>query len=109
MRDNTYTLRYLPLFYDELDNAVSHIAYHLMNPSAALNLLDEVEAAVLKRLHDGPESFEPVPSRKDRANLYYRIYVKKYIVYYVVLDEHDIKIMEVRRFLHSLENRVQKI
>ncbi len=109
MLDEGYTLRYLPLFYDELDKAVSHIAYELTNPDAALNLLDEVEAAILNRLHSGPESFEPVLSKKDRVNPYYRIYVKRYVIYYVVLRENDKKIMEIRRFLHSLENREQKI
>ena len=109
MLNDTYTLRYLPLFYDELDNAVSHIAYELMNPDAALNLLDEVESAIMNRLQSSPDSFEPVPSKKDRVHLYYRIYVKKYVVYYVVLEEDGKKIMEVRRFLHALENRAQKI
>ena len=109
MLNDAYTLRYLPLFYDELDNAVSHIAYELMSPDAARNLLDEVEDAILKRLQSGPESFEPVPSQKDRSTPYYRIYVKRYVIYYVVLTEHDKKIMEVRRFLHALENRAKKI
>lgn len=109
MQNDSYTLRYLPLFYDELDNAISHIAYKLMNPDSALNLLDEVESAILNRLQNCPESFEPVPSKKDRLHPYYRIYVKRYVIYYVVFEEHGQKIMEVRRFLHAREDRMQKI
>ena len=55
MRKNKYTLRYLPLFLDELDHNVSYIAFNLKNPVAANTLLDEVEAAILKRLEDGVE------------------------------------------------------
>ena len=99
MRKNKYTLRYLPLFLDELDHNVSYIAFNLNNPVAANTLLDEVEAAILKRLEDGPDKFETVYSRKERKTPYYRIYVKNYVVYYVLLEEHGKKIMEVRRFL----------
>ena len=104
-----YDLRYLPLFYEELDRDISHIAIKLKNPDAANNLLDSVESAIMKRLKDGPESFEQVYSRKSRKHPYYRIYVRNYIIYYVVLEERGRKIMEVRRFMHSLEDRDNKI
>ena len=109
MRVDTYELRYLPLFYDELDKAVSYIAENLFNPAAANTLLDEVESAIMNRLHEGPESFEPVLSRKDREHPYYRIYVKNYIIYYVIIQLGNKKIMEVRRFLHTLEDRDRKL
>ncbi len=38
-----YDLRYLPLFYEELDRDISHIAIKLKNPDAANNLLDSVD------------------------------------------------------------------
>ena len=104
-----HDLRYLPLFYEELDRDVSYIAIKLKNPDAVNNLLDEVESAIMKRLKDGPESFEQLYSRKSRKNPYYRIYIKNYIIYYVILEEHGRKIMEVRRFMHSLEDRDNKI
>lgn len=108
MLSETYELRYLPLFYEELNERVSYIAFILENPGAANNLMDDVESAILKRLEEGPAIFEPVPSRKDRVP-YYRIYVKNYVIYYVVLEENGKKIMEVRRFLHTLEDRDHKI
>ena len=109
MLNDTYGLRYLPLFYEELTHDVSYIACQFNNISAAGRLLDEVERAIQKRLEDGPEIFEAVPSKKDREHPYYRIYVKNYIVYYVVLEEAGKKIMEVRRFLHNREDRDRKI
>ena len=109
MRKNTYALRYLPLFYEELEHDISYIASDLKNPGSALVLLDEVEAAILKRLDDGPEIFEKVPSHKKRAVPYYRIYVRNYIIYYVVLEENGKKIMEVRRFRNAREDRTKDI
>ncbi|MCR5024110.1 MAG: type II toxin-antitoxin system RelE/ParE family toxin [Lachnospiraceae bacterium] len=108
MLNETHELRYLPLFYEELDERVSYIAFNLENPVAANNLMDDVESAILKRLEEGPSIFEPVPSQKNRVP-YYRIYVKNYVIYYVVLEENGKKIMEVRRFLHTLEDRDHKI
>lgn len=54
MLDEKYELRYLPLFYEELDRDTSYIAFNLGNPDAANNLLDKVAEAILKRLEDGP-------------------------------------------------------
>ena len=45
-------------------------------------------------------------SRKKRENPYYRIYVKNYVIYYVVIPNgRNKKIMEVRRILHGLQDR----
>ena len=109
MQKNKYELRFLPLFYEEFDHAVSYIAFKLQNPDAANRLIDDVENAVQQRLADGPEMFEPVPSRRDRLHPYYRIYVKNFIIYYVVLEEDGKKIMEARRFMHALEDSNNKI
>ena len=105
MRKKRYELRYLPLFFEELDHDISYIAFELKNKNAANRLLDEVEASILKRLEDGPVSFETVYSRRNRKNPYYRIYVRKYVIYYVILEEHGKHIMEMRRFLHAREDR----
>ena len=51
------------------------------------------------------QAFEPYYSMKERRYPYYRIYVKNFIIYYVVIDdEGDDKIMEVRRFLYNGQN-----
>lgn len=109
MLNDEYELSYLPLFYEEFNKRIDYIASNLGNPEAANDLVDAVEAAILKRLEDGPEIFEKVTSHKDRKHPYYRIYVKNYIIYYVVIKEDGKKIMEVRHFLHSLEDRDNKV
>ncbi|MCR5598719.1 MAG: type II toxin-antitoxin system RelE/ParE family toxin [Lachnospiraceae bacterium] len=104
-----YTLRYLPLFYDDLEEQVAYISDVLLNPSAANDLLDSVEKAILDRLPNA-ESYEKYHSRKERKYPYYRIYVKEYTIYYVVIPAgHGKKIMEVRRILHNLQDRDQYI
>ena len=100
-----YKLRYLPLFYEDLESKILYIAEILENPQAAGKLLDEVEAAIIKRLPE-TESFEAYHSFKERKYPYYRIYINNYIVYYVVIDdEGPDRIMEIRRFLYKGQER----
>ena len=96
-----YELQYLSLFYDDLQQKLTYIGEKLRNPKAAADLLDAVEKAILER-STCAESFEPYPSTRNRENIYYAIYVKNFVVYYVVLDH---KIMEIRRFLYKGQNR----
>ena len=105
MADIKYKLRYLPLFYEDLEQKVVHIAEKLQNQQAANDLLDAVENAILGRLPVA-EAFEPYHSIRERRYPYYRIYVKNFVVWYVVIDdEGEDKIMEVRRFLYNKQNR----
>lgn len=105
MAEGKYKLRYLPLFYEDLSQKLRYIREELENPQAADNLLELVEEAILKRVPVA-ESFEPFHSLKERKYPYYRIYVKNYVVYYVVIhDEEPEKIMEVRRFLYQGQER----
>ena len=101
----TYSLRYLPLFYSDLEEHVMYIAEVLHNKEAANKLVNEIEKAILERLPNA-ESFEAYHSIKERKYLYYRIYVKNFTIYYVVIPaEKEKKIMEVRRILHNLQDR----
>lgn len=105
MPNKKYKLRYLPLFYDDLEKVADYIAEELQNPKAAGDLLDKVEAAILERLPIA-ESFEAYHSIRERKYAYYRIYVNNYIVYYVVIDDDpDNLIMEVRRFVYKGQDR----
>ncbi len=109
MADSKYDLRYLPLFYDDLERKVAYIAEHLHNKKAANDLINAVERAIIERLPNA-ETFEPYQSLKERRYRYYRIYVKNFVVYYVVIDdEGPRKIMEVRRFLYNKQNYEQLI
>ena len=68
MRGDAYTLEYLPLFDEELAEAVRYITYELRNPDAAMKLVADAEAAIQDRLF-APESFEPVPSERTRTSV----------------------------------------
>ncbi len=91
-----YKLRYLPVFEADLYEAALYISDVLNNPQAAEKLLAETEKAILERLKM-PLAFEPYHSSKKRKDIYYRIYVGNYTVFYVVIDD----VMEVRRFIYS--------
>lgn len=109
MAKDKYTLRYLPTFYSDLEEHVMYISRVLKNDAAANELLNDVETAILERLPNA-ESFEPYHSRKEREYPYYRIYVKNYVIYYVVIpDGKNKRIMEVRRILHGLQDRDKTI
>lgn len=58
--------------------------------------MTETEKTILERL-ETPLSFEPYHSAKYRKDVYYRIYVGNYTIFYVVIDD----VMEVRRFIYS--------
>ena len=98
-----YQLRYLPQFYEDLKKHTQYISNVLLNPQAAADLIDAVEKAILDRLPVS-EAFECYHSRKERRYPYYRIYIKNYVVFYVVIPEQDKRIMEVRRFLYGKSN-----
>lgn len=47
MEDRKYTVRFLPLFEEDLNDIVDYITCRLKNPEAASHLVDEIEAAIL--------------------------------------------------------------
>ena len=105
MPNSKYKLRYLSLFYEDLNEKVEYIAFEKLNPTAAIKLVDAVEAAIVERLPIA-EPFETYPSLFERKHPYYRIYVDNFIVFYVIIEaEGDTKIMEVRRFLYKGQDR----
>ena len=96
MENKSYQLRYLPMFETDLLSTVNYITNVLKNEDAAIRLVDDIESAILKRL-ENPLAFEPYHSMKKREYLYYRIYVRNYVVYYVVIGT----VMEVRRLIYG--------
>lgn len=104
MKEKCYNLRFLPLFEDDLNGIVDYIAGHLKNPMAADTLVDDVQQAVQDRLSCA-EAFEQYHSAKERQYPYYRIYVRNYTIFYVVIGE----VMEVRRIVYSRRNIPEEI
>lgn len=99
MNKQTYKLTFLPLFEKDLLEVTDYITNTLHNPSAAQRLVDDIELAIVKRL-EMPLSFSPYLSSKIRQHPYYRINVRNFSIFYVVIDET----MEVRRLLYSKRN-----
>lgn len=91
-----YKLSFLPLFEEDLNKIVDYISTDIQNPSAADRLVGDIESAIYKRL-EAPLSFAPYRSVKMRPHPYYRINVRSFSVFYVVIDDT----MEVRRVLYS--------
>ena len=102
MENKSYQLRYLPIFETDLLSTVNYITNVLKNEDAAHRSVDDLESAILKRL-ENPLAFEPYRSAKRREYPYYRIYVRNYVVYYVVIGN----VMEVRRQLYVAVDREQ--
>lgn len=99
MEGKHYKIRFLPLFEEDLTEIVDYITYRLKNPIAADDLVDAVQQAIRER-STCPEAFEPYRSAKEREYPYYRIYVKNYMIFYVVIGD----VMEVRRILYNRRN-----
>lgn len=90
-----YSITYLPLFYKDMDKITTYISKTLKNKTAANNLINEIQQKIEKRSYT-PNSYEIYPSIS-KKHQYYRIYVKNYIVFYIVKDN----VMEVRRILYN--------
>lgn len=99
MNRQTYKLTFLPLFEEDLLEITNYITNTLQNPSAAHRLVDDIELAIIKRL-EMPLSYAPYQSSKLRRHPYYRINVRNFSVFYVVINDT----MEVRRLLYSKRN-----
>jgi toxin ParE1/3/4 len=91
-----YRISYLPIFEVDLHGIIDYISLHLRNPKAAQDFLDALEKAIENRMK-APLSFEKYKPKSYHKDTYYRIYVKNYIVYYVVKED----LIEVRRLLYN--------
>lgn len=94
--DHDGKLRFLPLFEEDLNEIVDYITHRLKNPIAADALVSDVQTAIRNRLSCA-EAFEQYHSAKERQYPYYRITVRNYTIFYVVMDD----VMEVRRIIYS--------
>ena len=96
MNEKYYKLRFLPLFEEDLNEIVDYITNRLKNPIAADALVSDVQTAIRNRL-SCVKALEQYHSAKERQYPYYRITVRNYTIFYVVIDD----VMEVRRIIYS--------
>jgi len=94
-----YKLSFLPLFESDLIEITDYITNNLNNPEVALRLVDDIEIAINRRL-ETPLAFAPYPTSKNRPYPYYRINIRNFSVFYVVIGDT----MEVRRVLYAKRN-----
>ena len=88
-----YGLRHLPIFWDDLNGAVTYVSSTLENPAAASRLLDQTELAILDHLKN-PAFATAYRGKRSRKHRYYWFAVGNHMVFYVVIGH----VMEVRRF-----------
>jgi len=90
-----YAVRYLPLFYEDLEGAFTLLADESRESGEAVQLAIAVESAILERIPRA-EGVIPYHSKKKRSYPYYLINVGNDTVFYVVIDN----VVEIRRFIH---------
>lgn len=89
-----YKVRVLPGFQAELNAVLDALLPE--HQDTALEMLDELDR-VFDLVSAFPFSMQPYPLEKQHAEVYRAIDVKKYLAFYVVLDD----VVEFRRFLHA--------
>ena len=99
MANKKYTLVYSSTYINQFNSILRYIVNNLQNKIAAENLYNEIVKEIEERSKN-PESYEKYVSTKKRKNIYYRIYVKNYTIFYTV-SNHT---MEVRRILYARRN-----
>lgn len=93
---------YLPLAEADILDAVEYIADKLDNPTAAANLLEELDKteAILAKF---PYAYELYRTDRPMRGEIRKVPVKGYVLYYAVTQDT----VEVRRFIHGRRKRDQ--
>ena len=91
-----YTIKYLPVAEKDLLEIISYISEILEAPKTALNFIDEVERKILE-LKANPYSHHLYRPSKPIDTEYRLLRVKKYLVFYVVVDN----IVEIHRIIYT--------
>jgi addiction module RelE/StbE family toxin len=94
--NNKLRIEYLPIAEKDLTEILEYI--QIDNPTAALNLLDEIDKAISKLSYFPYMGSIPKDQRLILLN-YRMLIVANYLVFYVVLDEEEV--VEIRRILHG--------
>ena len=93
MEKSSYVIKYTSTFINQFNSILKYLVNKLDNKIAAEKLYNEVIREIEKR-SSNPESYEKYIGVRKRKNIYYRIYVKNYTIFYVVKDNT----MEVEEF-----------
>ncbi len=102
MNKRRYKIRFLSSFSVELNEILYYIAFILKNQNAAERLLDDVMNSIQNRSNN-PEGYEIY--KEDRKYDWYRIYIRNFVVFYIVRDN----VMEVAHIIYSARNMEELI
>lgn len=94
--NNKFRIEYLPIAEKDLTEVLKYIK--IDNPTAVLNLLDEIDKAIYKLSYFPYMGSIPKDQRLILLN-YRMLIVANYLVFYVVIDEKEV--VEIRRILHG--------
>jgi plasmid stabilization system protein ParE len=91
-----YNVKLYTRAYQDLDNIYTYIAENLQEPSTALQMVDELEAAIFS-LEELPERC-PIRDIGTYANGdYHQLFVKNYcIIYRIIKEKKEVHIVTVR-------------
>lgn len=95
-----HNIVYLPLAEEDILAAVDYIADRLSAPSAAADLLTELDDTV-RKLAVYPYAYELYHTDRPMDGEIRKVTVKGYVLYYAVSQDT----VEIRRFLHGRQNR----
>lgn len=101
-----YELTYLPLALKDLHGAIDYITNVLKAPKSAIDLLDDLEAAIF-RLQDFPFSCKIYQIEEQLDTEYRILIVKNYLVFYVAKD-HTIEIHRIINGRIDLKKNLEK-
>ena len=90
---NNYEIQYVSSFESELVEIIYYISNILKNKKAPDSLLKNIEKSIKERSKN-PESYEKYKSNKERDFLWYRIYVKNFVIFYTV-ENHVMKVAHI--------------
>ena len=99
MSRKQYKIKTLPTYESDLYETAKYIKDVLKNQTAAEKLIADIEKAILARAF-GPLMFKPYPTKHKHKQEYYPIYIRNFIVFYVVIDN----VMEIRRLINKKRN-----
>ena len=95
---------YLPIARDDLVEAVEYLTEVLDAPTAAADLLNELDDTV-KRIAEFPYAHELYRTDRPMKGEVRRVSVKNFVLYYAVFSDY----IEIRRFLHGRRDRSKGI
>jgi plasmid stabilization system protein ParE len=92
-----YSVEYLPVAYDDLEDSFAYIDAD--DPGAAVAFLNEIDEAIL-HLEEFPDMGTNPKLRRLANKGYKMLIVRDYLVFYVLIDNN----VEIRRIINGKRN-----